>query len=213
MAARGAADDFGVPLNIMGGHPEEFFSIMGRIVTLSASLEHQVLGFYQCLVGRDQNAYIDWPVAKLIRGARKELKRLPPEDAEFARQWLREADAIRNERNKYVHNMWPAQGGGGRLFGWRQGRNGQATITTKKTMADMRADLDRLVALLEPGARTASRVGVRRPTPNVGSGPLKAILCDLLTVGRSTSGPMPPCVTPRTPCSTAPPSPRAQCHH
>lgn len=148
MPTRGATDDFGVPLNIMGRHPEEFFSIMGRIVTLSATLEHQVLTFYQYLVGRDQTAYTDWPVAKLIRQARKELKRLPAPDADLAREWLKEADAIRKARNDYVHNLWPAQGGG-RLFGWRASdRSGKASITTEKTMDDMRADLDRLTELL-----------------------------------------------------------------
>jgi hypothetical protein len=148
MSARGATDDFGVPLNILGRHPEEFFSMLGRIVALSATPERQVLGFYQYLVGRDQTAYTDWPIAKLIRQARKELKRLPPEDADLGREWLKETDAIRKARNDYVHNLWPAQGGG-RLFGWRVSNRGdKATITTEKTMGDMRADLDRLTALL-----------------------------------------------------------------
>jgi hypothetical protein len=149
MPTRGVTDDFGVPLNIMGRHPEEFFSIMGRIVTLSATLERQVLIFYQHLVGRDQSLYTDWPVAKLIRQARKELKRLPAPDADLARQWLREADGIREARNNYVHNLWPAQGDG-RLFGWRvSSRGSKASITTEKTMDDMRADLDRLIELLK----------------------------------------------------------------
>ena len=59
MPARDASDDFGIPLNIMGRHPEDFFSVLGRIVALSATLEHQVLTFYQYLVGRDQTAYTD----------------------------------------------------------------------------------------------------------------------------------------------------------
>lgn len=149
MPIRGATDDFGVPLNILGRHPEEFFSIMGRIVTLSATMEHQVLIFYQYLVGRDQTLYTDWPVSKLIREARKGLKRLPASDADLARQWLREADEIRLARNNYVHNLWPAQGDG-RLFGWRvSGPGPKASITTEKTMDDMRADLDRLIELLK----------------------------------------------------------------
>jgi len=148
MSTRGATDGYDVPLNILGRHPEEFFSIMGRIVALSATLEHQVLIFYQHLAGRDQSLYTDWPIAKLIRQARKGLKRLPPADADLARQWLREADEIRKARNDYVHNLWPAQAEG-RLFGWRvSGRGAKASITTEKSMDDMRADLDRLVELL-----------------------------------------------------------------
>jgi hypothetical protein len=148
MTGRGRTDDFGVPLNIMGRHPEEFISMMGRIVTASATLEHQVLVFYQYLVGRDQTAYTDWSMSKLIGHARTELKRLPAPDAGLARQWLREADEIRKVRNDYVHNLWPAQGGG-RLFGWRvSNRSKKASITAEKTMDDMRADLDRLIELL-----------------------------------------------------------------
>lgn len=149
MPARDASDDFGVPLNIMGRHPEDFFSILGRIVALSATLEHQVLTFYQYLVGRDQAAFTDWSVSKLIREARKELKRLPAPDGQLASEWLREADAITKERNNYVHNMWPAQGDG-RLVGWRvpQKKNASASIMVEKSMDAMRADLHRLVELL-----------------------------------------------------------------
>ena len=42
-------DDFGVPSNIMGLHPEKFFSMLGRIVSLAATLENKTLGFYQDL--------------------------------------------------------------------------------------------------------------------------------------------------------------------
>jgi len=35
----------------VGRHPEEFFSITGGIVTLAATLEQQVLVFYQYLSG------------------------------------------------------------------------------------------------------------------------------------------------------------------
>lgn len=38
-------DPCGVPLNIMGRHPEEFFSILGRIVSLAAILENKLLSF------------------------------------------------------------------------------------------------------------------------------------------------------------------------
>jgi hypothetical protein len=50
-------DDYGVPSNLMGTHPEEFFALLGRIVALSASLENHVLVIYQSLVGAAQNEY------------------------------------------------------------------------------------------------------------------------------------------------------------
>lgn len=142
-------DAFGVPLNIMGAHPEAFFSILGRIIALAATLEYQVLVFYQHLTGRRQDLYTDWSVSKLIREGLTKLDRLPPDDATLARQWLEEAKAATEKRNDYAHNMWPAQGDG-ELFGWRMPhkKNAQASIMTEGTMEEMRADLDRLIDLL-----------------------------------------------------------------
>jgi len=142
-------DDFGVPLNIMGRHPEDFFSILGRIVALAATLENKILVFYQYLVGRRQDRYTELAVGQLIAKALEQLHRLPPADGELAKEWLLEAKEITEKRNDYVHNMWPAQGDG-RLFGWRvpRKRNAQAAITTEGTLEEMRDDLGRLIALL-----------------------------------------------------------------
>jgi hypothetical protein len=63
---RGLPDQFGVPPNVMGRHPEEFFSILGRIVALSAILENKILVFYQYLVGRRQDEHTGLPVGQLI---------------------------------------------------------------------------------------------------------------------------------------------------
>ena len=47
-------DRYGVPSNITGRHSEDFFSTLGRIVSLAAILENKILSFYQYLVGRSQ---------------------------------------------------------------------------------------------------------------------------------------------------------------
>jgi hypothetical protein len=147
---RNSPDLFGVPLNIMGRHPEDFFSILGRIVALAAVLENKILVFYQYLVGRRQDEYTELSVGQLITNALRELHRLPPADGDRAKQWLLEAEAIVAKRNAYVHNMWPAQGDG-RLFGWRvpKKRNATEAITSEGTLEEMRVDLNRLVALLQ----------------------------------------------------------------
>ncbi len=49
---RPAIDEFGVPSNILGPHPEEFFSLLGRIVALAAALESNVRAFCEYLGGR-----------------------------------------------------------------------------------------------------------------------------------------------------------------
>jgi hypothetical protein len=144
-------DRFGVPPNLMGRHPEEFFSILGRIVSLAAILENKILVFYQYLVGRRQDEHTGLFVGQLIANALQELHRLPQADRELAEEFLLEAKAITDKRNHYVHNLWPAQGDG-RLFGWRavsKKRAETASITTEGTLDEMRDDLMRLVDLLE----------------------------------------------------------------
>lgn len=150
-ALRTTEDSFGVPSNLTGHHPEEFFSLLGRIVALSALLENRVLVFYQYLVGRRQDQHTELGVGRLITNALSEIRRLTlPADRELAAEFLTEAKAITTRRNNYVHNLWPAQTDG-RLFGWRvpQKRNAREALTTVSTLEEMRDDLRRLVMLLE----------------------------------------------------------------
>ena len=144
-------DDFGVPLSIMGRHPEDFFSMLGRIVALAAVLENKTLVFYQYLVGRRQDEHTELSVGPLIANALQNLHRLPRGDSDLAKEWLLEAKAITAKRNDYVHNLWPAQGGDGRLFGWRvpKRKNARESIATEGTLEEMRNDLNRLVSLLQ----------------------------------------------------------------
>lgn len=149
------ADAYGVPLNIMGRHPEEFFSMLGRIVSLAATLENKILSFYQYLVGRSQTEQselsVSQHIAKSVKELQrlKELERLPQGEVELAEQWLLEAKAITRRRNDYVHSLWPAQGDG-KLFGWRVlQRKGGVAEFVELTQDDMRNDLNRLIALLE----------------------------------------------------------------
>jgi hypothetical protein len=39
-------------LNIVGLHPAEFFTMLGRIVALAATLENEIISFYHYLVER-----------------------------------------------------------------------------------------------------------------------------------------------------------------
>jgi len=125
--------------------------MLGRIVSLAATLENKTLGFYQDLVGGTQDDFIELSISALIKNSLTELYRLPDADAQYARRWLTEARAISSRRNDYVHSLWPAQGNG-RLFGWRRRRTKDGTTKiVKLTMDDMHADLQRLVVLLETG--------------------------------------------------------------
>jgi hypothetical protein len=46
-----APDEFGVPANMLGRHPEEVFAGVGRIVTLSSLLEDRQRVLLQALTG------------------------------------------------------------------------------------------------------------------------------------------------------------------
>jgi hypothetical protein len=150
LIGRNTPDRFGVPPNIMGRHPEDFFSILGRIVALAAVLENKVLVFYQHLVGGRQDEHSELGVGQLVTNGLQELHRLPPADRDLAKEWLLEAQVMTAKRNDYVHNMWPAQGDN-RLFGWRMPKKRNATepVKTEGTLEEMRVDLNRLVALLQ----------------------------------------------------------------
>ena len=142
-------DAYGVPLNIMGNRSEEFFAAMGRIVGLGATLENKILGFVQYLVGRDQQAHTELSVSRLIDMALEELYQLPQADRRFAEEFLVEAKAMTTTRNDYVHNQWQAKGDD-RFYGWRiPMQKGATAVDMVITLDDMRADIARLVALLE----------------------------------------------------------------
>lgn len=148
---RPAIDEFGVPSNILGPHPEEFFSLLGRIVALAAALESNVRTLCEYLAGLPQGALANDSFKSVITNARKNLDRLPGPDARTAAEdFLSGAEEAILKRHIYVHSLWPAQGGG-RLFGWKQPRNKNATATDtiSMTLTEMGEDVMRFVRLCE----------------------------------------------------------------
>jgi hypothetical protein len=144
-------DAYGVPSNLLGRHPEDLFSIMGRIVMLSATLENRLVSIYQSLMRAAQSEYTNVPVGKLINRCGDELHRLDgrPDHRLLMETFLADAEAIIERRNHYVHNLWPAQAGD-KLWGWRPSRdkNVLEAVTVETTLEEIRADLKALVALL-----------------------------------------------------------------
>lgn len=147
-----STDAYGVPSNLLGRHREDLFSMMGRLVMLSATLENRLLSIYQSLMGAAQSEYTNVPVGELIKRCGNELHRLDgrPDHRLLMETFLADANTIIERRNHYVHNLWPAQAGD-KLWGWRPSRdkNVLETITIETTLGEMRADLGALVALLE----------------------------------------------------------------
>jgi hypothetical protein len=147
-------DAYGVPSNIMGPHPEEFFSLMGRIVVLAALLEYNVCVFYEHLLGTQPSVPARLSFKTLVKGCRDGLGVLPEADREMAKDFLNRAEAVVLKRHTYAHSLSPAQASG-ELFFWKPSRraNDPATFTKRGTLAEMRDDLQDLVALCDVSYR------------------------------------------------------------
>lgn len=147
-------DAFGVPSNIMGPHPEEFFSLLGRIVALAAQLEYTICVFYEYLLGTPSYVPPQLSFKVLIRDCRNGLGALPDADRALAEAFLNRAEAVVLKRHIYVHSLSPAQAGG-ELFFWKPSRkeNDPTTFTKMGTLAEMCDDLKTLVELCEVGYR------------------------------------------------------------
>lgn len=130
-----AVDDFGVPSNLLGRHDEALFSMVGRIVMLSATLENRLLTIYQALKGAAQNEYTNLSMGRLISGSSDELHRLDrrPDHRQMLETFLAEAKAVIERRNHYVHNLWPAQACG-TMWGWRPSPDG-CTLSRSKPLS------------------------------------------------------------------------------
>lgn len=146
-------DEFGMPSNILGPHPEEFFQMLGRIVALSSVLESNLRAFCEYLEGVPQGALVGTRFKELIKDGRSALTRIAaPDDRALADDFLTRGEAAVLRRHIYAHSLWPAQGDG-RLFGWKYARNkkGSPIDETKPdhTLGNMREELAEFVDLCD----------------------------------------------------------------
>lgn len=145
-------DGFGLPPNLLGPHPDEFFQIMGRVVALTALLEHRLLTLYELLTAQTGTRSKVRGAGDFVSLCRDELKRFRGAEGQRLGVFLDTASECLRVRNSYVHSVWPAQAGDEK-FAWRADiRNDlRATITFTKTLGEMRADLTALIELLDFG--------------------------------------------------------------
>ncbi len=147
---RGGTDAFGVPTVLMGIHDEGFFQILGRIVALSALVEMRLVTLYELLTPLPERRTSVRGTGDLFAHCKQQLGRLPEADAGFIETFLDSAAAALKTRHGYAHSLWPAQGGE-EQFAWRPDvrKDLSQTITFTKTTAEMRADLDAVVRILD----------------------------------------------------------------
>lgn len=160
-------DAFGVSLRLLGPHPEEVWGAIARTIAVGALIENRLVTLLQMLTGSDQDAYARCALDGIVKQLRKE----PPSDNPAWAQWdewLDRATRAAKWRNDLAHNVWPAQPGG-RLFGWRLGRDGKLVLTNStrdelmsrlSEAAAVAGESGRWVALA--GAESGPRLGARR---------------------------------------------------
>lgn len=143
-----APDEFGVPSNMFGRHPEEFFGRLSRIVMVASLLEHRLLSFYQSLKGIPQHEETNLAASTVVSNIRKDLLALSDANERGqVKAWLDESDYLLDRRNHYVHDLWPAQDGD-RIYGWRFDRKATPASPTKHidlTPEEMQTDLRRFL--------------------------------------------------------------------
>lgn len=113
------SDRFGVPYQILGPHSEDFYSVMGRIVTLSAVLEHQARSVLQTMTNSLQSSFTTLYGSDLPKKALEQLANEGGDPHEqILSRYFRDVGETIERRNHYVHNLWPAQACE-RVYGWR----------------------------------------------------------------------------------------------
>ncbi len=122
MSVEPCSDRFGVPHSILGQHPDDFYGVIGRVACLSALLEYQVLTVYQTMTNSKQDQHRRLSASQLIEAARQESERIEDKgDRQVLSDYLRDVEAALQQRNDYIHSLWPAQQSMN-LFGWRPSR-------------------------------------------------------------------------------------------
>ncbi|KRC90092.1 hypothetical protein ASE25_11425 [Terrabacter sp. Root85] len=119
---RAERDRCGVPVNLLGQHHEDFYSIIGRIITLCSLLDERL----HILDARLKT--VDAPRAApnlnaVIKSCWEQLPTVADENLRAALELLLdESDRYRHTRNDAAHSLFPAQADGTVVW-WRQDGN------------------------------------------------------------------------------------------
>jgi hypothetical protein len=144
-------DEYGLPIGVLGAHPNEFFGAIGRIVCVCAVLEAQVTTLRHTLEGSGQGNFTHEPASDQVRRARTLARELDEPGLQRIESFCDGAEAAFARRNGLVHSSFPAQSDG-RFWGHRPTRDKSITDgtaqTVETTLEDLRgfiAELSRLV--------------------------------------------------------------------
>ena len=133
-------DDYGLPITILGSHPDQFYGAMGRVVCVCAVLEEKVTTLRHTLARVQQGKFTHEPVSGQIAAARGLAKGLPEEPRREVDDFLAATEGAFRLRNDLVHSSFPAQANG-RIWGHRATRDKAVTDGTADTVGMTLEDL------------------------------------------------------------------------
>jgi hypothetical protein len=164
------SDRFGVPENMFGPVPDDFYGLVGRIALVSTLLEDKVMTMLYSLDTKPHPTYAGLPASQVAPEIRKRLKRRAEVLGEALVGEIDDAvtasATVLDQRHALIHSLWPnptldkAQG-------WRSKRvkgseQGSEIIWTETNKDKLQACLDELVRMSDVVVATTSRVwGVR----------------------------------------------------
>lgn len=157
-------DQYGVPDNMFGHVPEEFYGMIGRVVMVAAVLEMRLWDLATNLDGHDRQKHAGKSAKQLEEVCRPLLaEQQDPVLREQGDHLLVRVREALNDRNDVVHRLWPST----RLdeaFGWRPVRSTLrdvphgSTRAVRKAAPDMRRLIVRLAELVGDLGERANRL-------------------------------------------------------
>lgn len=152
MSAVNGVDDYGLPVGVLGRHPDEFYGAIGRVVCVCAVLEDKATALRHTLARVRQGQYTKQPVSKQIDVARSLSRNLTDSAAQTITAFLDEVEDAFRRRNDLVHSSFPAQPDG-RLWGHRPTRDNSVTDgsadTVETSIEELHAFIHQLAELVQ----------------------------------------------------------------
>lgn len=151
MSRMNGVDDYGLPADILGRQPDEFYGAIGRVVCVCAVLEDTVTTLRHTLAATQQGQYTQQQVSKQIDAARSLSQKLGDSALRTIRLFLDDVEVAFRRRNDLVHSSFPAQPDG-RIWGHRPNRDRSVIDGTadyvETSINDLRAFIGELAELV-----------------------------------------------------------------
>jgi hypothetical protein len=161
------SDRFGIPENMFGPVPEDFYALVGRIALVATLVEDRLLAILWALDDEVQPTHAGLSGTRLreLIGAR--LERVGPDMRAALGPLLTRVQAAMDRRNAVIHSLWPNPSLEGSQ-GWRSRRlpksmgGGSEIVWTATSEAMLIGDLAELVSLSTDLLRAANSAGADR---------------------------------------------------